>query len=187
MVKGVKDKVKIVVVRHGETKYNKEHIVCGISDSPLTEAGCAQADRLRLALSNYTFDAIYTSPLVRAINTARIINVDDSRTPITIDERLKERNYGDYEGVNEEIESFTAIKWQFGMKMPGQNGESIFQMIQRVYNFLDQLKECDNLNTVLIVCHCGICRIIYSYFCSITNKMFEDYYINNCDFQEYEL
>lgn len=102
----------------------------GISDSPLSESGYAQADRLRLSLSNYTFDAIYTSPLLRAINTAQIINGNDNQTPITIDERLKERNYGDFEGVNEKIELFNSIKWQYGMKMPGQNGESIFQMVQ---------------------------------------------------------
>ena len=170
----------LVVVRHGESEYNKSNLVCGISDSKLTEKGLSQAIRLKEVLSTYKFSVVYTSPLIRAIETAKIIT-GNNIAQIVIDERLIERNYGDYEGCDETLISFKEIKWELGIRMPGQ-GESIFQMIQRVYSFLDDLKSDNVMDTVIIVCHCGICRIINSYFQNMSNKDFIDYYINNSNF-----
>ena len=88
----------IYIVRHGQTEKNKANVLQGRSDVPLNEAGRQQAEEVRdrFREAGISFDLVYTSPLIRAVQTAEII-VGDVRQ--IVDERLIEMDYGPYEGM----------------------------------------------------------------------------------------
>ena len=65
--------MKLYVTRHGQTLWNRQDLVCGISDIQLSPEGIRQAEELALILDKYSIDLIYSSPLQRAYRTAEII------------------------------------------------------------------------------------------------------------------
>jgi broad specificity phosphatase PhoE len=86
-------------LRHGETDYNVQKILQGHSDIPLNAKGREQAHLAAQILARHPIDRIITSPLVRAAETAEIIN-GVLQKPIIHDDRLKERSFGLLEGMN---------------------------------------------------------------------------------------
>ncbi|KAJ7461586.1 phosphoglycerate mutase-like protein [Mycena latifolia] len=89
---------RIYVVRHGETRENRESILQGQLDTELNEAGLEQARRVASALRSVHFDAAYSSDLVRALKTAQIILEHRSDIEIRAEEELRERFFGDLQG-----------------------------------------------------------------------------------------
>ena len=63
----------IYIIRHGQTELNSRKVLQGRSDHPLNERGIAQAEEAAEKLKSVSFDAVYSSPLIRAIQTARIV------------------------------------------------------------------------------------------------------------------
>jgi broad specificity phosphatase PhoE len=91
-------KTRVYIVRHGETDWNAELRVMGQLDIPLNERGRAQAHRTAELLAHEHFDAIYSSDLVRAIETAQIIAAPHALDVLTLPE-LREAYYGLWEGL----------------------------------------------------------------------------------------
>ena len=85
----------IYIIRHGQTELNIRNVLQGRSNHPLNETGIRQAEEAAERLKGITFDAVYSSPLIRAVSTAEIIA--PAVEPV-IDERLIEMEYGPYEG-----------------------------------------------------------------------------------------
>ena len=83
-------------MRHGETQYNTENRLQGWSDSPLTKKGIDEAKKLGEEIKDMEFDAIYSSDLKRAMDTADIININNA--PRFTDKRLREWHLGNFEG-----------------------------------------------------------------------------------------
>lgn len=90
--------MKLYLVRHGETDWNAQGLLMGQADIPLNVTGLQQAEALRakIAARGLVFDAAYVSPLQRTTQTAQIILPPDF--PLIFDERLKERNAGEFQG-----------------------------------------------------------------------------------------
>lgn len=97
-------KSTLLLIRHGETDWNKNKTFRGIYDVPLNENGRSQANLLRAVLKDLDIRAIYSSPLKRAVETAKIacgnLNIE-----INIEEGLIDFNYGDWTGIDEETVS----------------------------------------------------------------------------------
>ena len=89
--------MKIYFVRHGETDWNKARRIQGQVDIPLNEFGRHLAEETAKGLAEVPFDICYTSPLDRAVETARII-LGDRAVPVIKDARIKEMAFGEYEG-----------------------------------------------------------------------------------------
>ena len=89
----------LYIIRHGQTAMNRLQVLQGRSDYPLNEAGVAQARRTAELLRSrgVRFDAVFTSPLVRSVQTARILAPEVAPT---VDERLTEMDYGPWEGAD---------------------------------------------------------------------------------------
>ena len=87
--------MKIYITRHSLTTWNEEKRLQGWKNSDLTKQGLEDAKRLGNYLKNQSFDGIYSSPLKRAKETAQLIFPNKT---IIEDDRLKEMNFGDYEG-----------------------------------------------------------------------------------------
>lgn len=88
--------ITVYIMRHGETDWNKEMRLQGKSDVPLNAFGRYLAEKTRDGMREISFDAIYTSPLKRARETAEIVSRGD--IPVLADERLSEFGFGTYEG-----------------------------------------------------------------------------------------
>ncbi|MCI8753010.1 MAG: histidine phosphatase family protein [Lachnospiraceae bacterium] len=127
--------------------------------------------------THVNIDIIVASPLKRAMDTAGYIS---SATGISVrtDLRITEQNFGKYEGGGRRSDEFIEAKRHFADNYEG--GESMLRVAQRVYNFLDEIKE-DKDKTYLIVAHNGIARIVHSYFYDETNEEFSNYSIKNCE------
>ena len=87
----------IYIIRHGKTELNKAKVLQGRSDFPLNEEGVRQAEEAAARLGDVAFAHVYSSPLIRAVQTAEI--VAPQIRPV-IDERLIEMDYGPYEGTD---------------------------------------------------------------------------------------
>lgn len=135
--------MNIYIIRHGETSWNKEFRVQGRSDIPLTKTGIEQAQKTAEAFKNQGifFDHVYTSPLSRAKQTAKIIS-GLSESNITSDERLIEFAFGEIEGATQQEREtnpkFAGFKNFFispkdYRPLPG--GETFVEVLERTKNF----------------------------------------------------
>ena len=178
----------IYITRHGESQWNVEGKVQGVTDTPLTQKGIDQAYQLarKIKEEKTQIDEIIHSPLSRAAETARIV-AKENNLPLTEDARLIEQNFGEFEGHEWEKHPgvFHEAKKQFACDYNG--GESMLRLGQRIYNLLDELKERSQSEgkTFLLVTHGGIARMAHSYFFSESNEEFSSTNIDNCEVKEY--
>lgn len=178
--------MKIIFARHGQTDYNVEERVCGISRAVLTDVGKQQARALGEKLKEKDVDIIICSPLQRAVDTAKLAN-ETLNKEIIIDERFTEWDYGSYEGIKlkDVFDEFQKAKLQFGVRLGG--GESVMELSHRVFCAIDDIRKRYSDKTVLIVCHGGICRVAKMYFEDMTMHDFEHFFMENGEIIEYFL
>lgn len=176
--------MKLLVSRHGETIWNVEEKVCGLTDVSLTEKGISQAEKLGEKVKDKGIEFIICSPLKRAYTTAKIV-ADKIGVPVVTDKRLIEQNYGIYEGLDCHDERFLNNKRNFAYKYPG--GESMMNVAHRTYGLIEELKENYPDKCILLICHNGVVRVINTYFKDVTNEEFFNYTLENCGLEEYEL
>ena len=169
-------------VRHGETVWNVENKICGATDSPLTEKGHQQAIETgkKILAEGIHADLILYSPLSRAKDTARHIS-EITGIPMQEEPRLFEQRFGKYESTPRNGEEFHEAKQQFLNRYEG--GESRFQIAQRIYNLLDDLKK--DSRDYILVAHNGIARVVESYFREMTNDEYARFGIRNGEIREY--
>ena len=178
--------MKIYSTRHGQTSYNKQEIVLGTTDIELDETGEKQALALAEKISEMNcIDIIIASPMKRAQRTARAV-AERCGLEIVTDERLREWDYGYYEGKSRFTEGFAENKTEFGVRM-GKNGESLMQLAHRVYSVLDDIIKNYSDKNVLIVSHGGVCRVIETYFNDMTTEQFANWFMDNCGLIEYSI
>jgi len=177
--------MQIYMLRHGQTMMNKDHILQGQSNSDLSEKGIGQAEDLREKIreAGLSFDRIYCSPLGRTVQTCSIVTGAEKEEMI-LDNRLMEISLGEYEGrdfytVGKEFEEiFMKYPSQF---VPTKGGESFQQLIDRVQSFMDELKETENDDKILIVSHGGTLHAFIQCMCE--NKPLDTFWrpwIDNC-------
>lgn len=176
--------MKLYTVRHGETAWNKENKVCGVTDVELTQRGREQARALAEQVSGLKVNRIIASPLKRAMETAEIVAGRNGLT-VQVDPRLTEQDYGAYEGADRQDPGFLANKRCFAYRYPG--GESMMRVAWRTYGLMEEIKVKYPEENVLLVCHGGVCRVINTYFRDMTNEEFFHYSLGNCIIEEYEL
>lgn len=140
----------------------------GRKDSPLTEKGIKQANELAKRIKNINFNVIYSSPLGRAMETAKIIRAQRN-TPIIKDDRLMEIDLGDWEGLNEKEIKVKNSKelYNFGTNpkiYKPDNGEKFQQVKVRAVSLIkDIVNNCEG-KKVLLVTHTITLKTIMAYF-----------------------
>ena len=172
-------------VRHGQTVWNVENKICGVTDSPLTELGREQAlETGRNILSQgIKADEILYSPLSRAADTAKLIS-EMTGIPCREEPRLIEQNFGKWESTPRDGRDFKKAKESFACSYEG--GESMLRLAQRIYNLLDEIKAESDNKTYILVAHNGIARMVQSYFTDMTNEEFAAWGIKNCAVVRYD-
>ena len=147
-------RTRLFLIRHGQTDWNKRAALQGQVDIPLNETGRKQAAAARSMLSDVTFDAVYTSPLCRAAETA-VLAGGVPAGQIIPDERIKEISFGVWEGkstkeLGEGIDAFFCDPPHY---VPPRNGESLESLMQRTGEFAEFVRKKHEGQTVLAAAH----------------------------------
>ncbi|MEK6952371.1 MAG: histidine phosphatase family protein [Nanoarchaeota archaeon] len=165
-------KLRIILLRHGKTIYNKEKRLQGPKDS-LTDEGKEQILRLQKKLDKFSFDEIISSDEKRAIESTEIIshwiNKDFKKIPL-----IREKSSGDFSDKLVNEVDWSLVKGSFlEKKIPG--GESVKDVIMRASEFFKILNEFKQGKTVLVVSHGTFLRVL---FCLIFNEDIQEYLLN---------
>lgn len=170
--------MKITLVRHGETDFNKEGKIQGLSNNLLNDTGRRQCRDLRMRLSDQHFDFCYMSPLARTVETAMILIGD--RVEMIPDKRLIERNMGDIEGDSRELYAVDKF-WDYNLNSGDQNIEKIQDIFERCRDFLDYVIKKHPGKDILIVSHGAPVRAMHHILrkSNLTGNL-RDINIKNC-------
>jgi probable phosphoglycerate mutase len=147
----------ILLVRHGETDWNLERRVQGHSDQPLNATGRAQAQALADELADEPIDAVYSSDLARAHETARLVAATHG-LPVVVLPELREKDFGTWEGLTDD-----EVRVRFPDASPGGrwgDGETYEQMSSRVVAALQRIASQHPDGRVLVVAHGGPVRAV---------------------------
>lgn len=147
--------IELALLRHGHTPWNRDGRLQGRTDIPLDPEARATLEGLRLP-SEWQGASLWSSPLSRAVETARIVSGRPPRT----DDRLIEMNWGDWEGKKrEDLFADPAIDYRhidtWGWHYTPPNGESPATMKTRLLSWVQEL---DGQN--IAVCHIGVMRVL---------------------------
>jgi broad specificity phosphatase PhoE len=154
----------IFLARHGESDWNVAKRFQGHSDRPLTERGRQQAHALADLVASQEIDAVYTSPLSRARETAEIVAARTRLEPVALPE-LREVDTGSWSGLSRADvearfpEGFT--RWRSGGS-GWEDGESYEEMAERVIGALRTIAEDHPDGRVLVISHGGPIRAIHA-------------------------
>ena len=157
--------MRLILVRHGESEWNRIGRYQGQEDAPLSEQGLRQADALSNRLQREQIDAIYTSPLQRARKTAEAIARHHGGVPFVEDQALLEIHHGAWQGLlaaevreryAEALEEWRRFPTR--CQMPG--GESFSNILKRTLNFREQMCQRHPEGTVLASTHDVVVKIL---------------------------
>lgn len=156
--------MEIIIARHGETNYNIKGLIQGQRQSKLSENGIRQAKALAKSLKKEKIEFIYTSELIRAVETAKIINKFHN-LKINKTEELNERNFGVFEGRKGDLiqkEFRRNVMEDINFKPKG--AETWRDINKRVISFMRSIIKKHKGKNVLIVAHKGVNSLILTYF-----------------------
>ena len=175
--------MKIYLVRHGETDWNQAGLLQGQTDIALNAQGLEQAREAAERLKEVPFEIAFCSPLIRAKRTAETI-IGDRKITLTTDERLRELNFGPWEGVDIRTIKDAASQpfTNPGSYIPPEGAESFAQLYKRSGEFVDQvlLPLEGTYETVLVVAHGGVNRSILNHVLNIPVDDFWRMHMGNC-------
>jgi probable phosphoglycerate mutase len=159
--------VEIYIVRHGETIWNAAKKLQGSVDVELNENGRRLAGETGRNLSDMNFDVIYSSPLIRAYETACLIR-GYRNIPIIRDDRLRELRFGINEGKNfSKLLEDTSTPFHYFFKAPDkymapEDGETLEHICKRAKSFMEEVVEpdVDRYERIMIVGHGALNKAI---------------------------
>lgn len=146
-------KTTLGLLRHGQTDWNIDFRLQGVTDIPLNETGIAQARDAAVAIDFFSWDFVITSPLSRARDTASIVSEVHGYAEAIVEPLLLERSFGEAEGLL--YEEWKA-RYSDTNAVPG--GESLLELEQRAQLLLDTLLAKHQGKRVLAVSHGALIR-----------------------------
>lgn len=170
---------KLIIVRHGQTQMNVEGIFFGKLNPGLNEMGRVQCKKAEDILKKHGYDAVYSSDLLRAAETAELVNY--LKLPIKFDKRLQEIDFGIFEGL-----SYKEIKEKYPAECEKSKnewktfdfvtGESLERLQSRAVEFVESL---DKTKNNLVVTHWGVINCILSWYFSDKLESYWKYSVEN--------
>lgn len=182
--------MRIYLMRHGETDYNKKGLIQGSLDVPLNEYGLelARLTRQGFDAEGLRFDVCYCSPLIRARQTADIL-LEGTDTPLIIEPRIREMSFAEGEGVpladisvKPEYANIDALFHDPKAYRATEIGESYEALFERVRDFLEQelYPKERQYDRVLLCCHGGIIRAFLAFMKKLDLDQFWNNHQPNC-------
>ncbi|MEE8381920.1 MAG: histidine phosphatase family protein [Thermodesulfobacteriota bacterium] len=160
--------VKVILIRHGETNWNTKQIFRGRKDIPLNEVGLAQAKAVGISLKDIQIDAVYSSPLGRALETANALS--ESRSlEIELDEGFIDIDFGKWQGTShEEVQKKYKDLYEMWLTKPQMvtfpEGESLKDVNTRSMEALEKVIKKHPGKTLAIVSHRVLNKVL---LCSV--------------------
>jgi alpha-ribazole phosphatase len=156
--------LRLILIRHGEPEPEAKGRCYGSLDVGLSDSGRAQIETKLILLRSFIAEALYTSPLTRAAESAAIVGLGLRLKP-TLAPELREIDFGRFEGLRyEEIERLYPEEYKLWMEHPTEikfpQGESFTEMKARVLRFKEFLQKSHDQQAVVLVCHGGTNRIL---------------------------
>lgn len=157
--------MRLIIIRHGESEWNRIGRYQGQADAPLSALGIQQAEALAQRLQHEPIDVIHTSPLQRAAHTAQAVARFHPNIPFHTTAALMEINHGDWQGLmlDEVLSRYgrELIEWRnhpTRAQMP--NGESFSNILKRVLDFKEWLQQSYPNGRVLVSTHDVVVKIL---------------------------
>jgi len=162
---------RLVLIRHGETDWNAEGRWQGQADIPLNTQGVSASERLAQELVSYPLDAIYSSDLIRARQTAQALARAKSMH-VKLEPRLREIDQGEWQGllINQIQSLYTDVylkRLQDPWQVAPPGGETALQVRNRVIEAVDEILTCFPGGTVAIISHGFTLAMIRVHFQSL--------------------
>ena len=157
------------LIRHAQTVWNREKIIQGLSDSPLTAEGENQASSWGQILTQFSWDRILASDTGRALTTAERIN-DFLKISIEADPRLREQDWGEWVGktvrqIETQAPQVLAEQIKAGWDFCPPGGETRQNVLKRSQKALQEAAKRYPAETILVVCHEGVVKsLIYDLY-----------------------
>ena len=179
----------ILLVRHGETDWNRSGQIMGEQPVPLNRHGEAQAKRLASFLKSRPIHALYSSPVVRALQTAEIL-ASMLQVPLTPDQGLTEINVGEWEGQYWKDLTDQFARQQFYTKPeearpPG--GETLCEVQIRAVAAVERARARAAADRLLFVSHADVVRTILAYYLKFDLKTVRQMRIDHASLTALEL
>jgi len=173
-------KKEIFLIRHGETESNKKGIFRGRLDIPLSETGREQAKFTKDYFNSINIEAVLSSPLIRAVETAKIIFPEKE---IIIDERLNNLDLGSWSGIEKEkIKMENPQMWKLWTETPEKivfpAGESIWDVYKRVCNLLESIKIM-TYEKISLISHRSVLKTLIACAVGLKNDFFWKFHLDN--------
>lgn len=183
---------RIFLFRHGETSDNRDRVFSGIRDVDLTEEGVKEAEGIAEELKNEKITKAYHSGQLRSKNTLNIILRYHPDIIPVLDERIRERDYGDLTGQNKESVAKENPNeyplWHRSYDTPPPNGESLKDVEERVVSFLDEvIPTFANDDVILISAHGNSIRPMRKFFEGLSNEEMATFEHEKGKIYEYEV
>jgi len=167
---------RIILVRHGQTEWNREERFRGWADLDLNDLGKRQAEATAEKVAQWSVAAVYSSPLRRAVTTARILakrlGLEVKLLPGLID-----INYGEWQGLSPEEalakDGSLYVLWlksPYLVQFPG--GESLREVRDRAVATVDDLITNRSEETIALVSHKVVCQLLLLHFLGLDNSHF---------------
>lgn len=180
----------ILLIRHGETAWNRAKVFRGRHDIPLNENGRAQARLVAGELSHIRIEASYTSPLSRATETAGIA-LESHHINVISDAGLTDIDYGDWTGLKEtEAAQRWPKEYARWISKPhmghAPGGESLQQVTDRAFSSLKSIAEKHNGQTVALFSHRVVNKVLVLSMLNLGLERFPFIRQDNCAINEFE-
>lgn len=184
---------RVYLVRHGATMWNEMGRFQGHSDIPLSDSGLEQAACVARRLSREPIDAVYSSPLVRAVDTASVIAEACECQPVA-DRRLMEAHFGDWEGMT--VKEFTSawpdkvrewIRDPLNTRPPGEGAETLAELQDRTMSALSDILGKFPGGRVVVVGHGGSIRAMISNALGSDLSIYRRIRLDNCSISSLEV
>ena len=173
----------VYLTRHGQTDWNSRGRMMGWTDEDINELGRVQSTKLSVRMEKIPLDAIYTSPLTRAMTTGVIIGERRGIMPQPL-QGLIEINYGDWEGLyrDEVAKNWPEQSRQMhdnpaGFVIPG--GESYDQLEIRVVGAFNEAVKTSEGKNILLVSHQGILKVLVAQLLEISYRNWSKFEVRN--------
>jgi len=179
----------IYLLRHGQTDWNKIHKLQGVENVPLNETGRQMARDAREKYKDIRFDCCYCSPLDRALETARIF-LEGSNTPIIVDDRFIEMNFGIYEGseniYSDEKHPLHDLFFSPEKYVPTDGVESFSEITKRTVDGIEDIRRKHDIlkENILVTGHGAMCASIICHYNHIPIKDYWSALLKNCELYE---
>jgi broad specificity phosphatase PhoE len=173
----------IMLIRHGETDWNVEEVFRGRADIELNEAGVKQAQLLARFLEGVPMEAVYSSPLKRALRTAEIVAAPHGLDVIATQE-LVDFHFGAWQGMSHDAvrDEFKALYYEW-LKNPHRvrilGGETLDEVKRRAGRLINEVI-ATNAGTVALVSHRVIHKVIICSLLGLDNSHFWDIELDTC-------